>query len=75
MQTLLQVLGDLKIHDQSPIFKPTVQERRQRNKEPEVPMVRPIMLRTLGDQPGGGRHGEVKEMMTKEGFLEEVTPI
>lgn len=75
MKTLPQVLGDLKIHDQSPVFKPMVQERRQRNKEPEVPMVRPIMVRTLGDQPGSGRHGEVKEMMTKEGFLEEATLI
>lgn len=75
MQTLSQVLRDLKIRDQLPVFKPTVQERRQRNKEPEVPMVRPIMLRTLGDQPDGGRRGVVEEMMTKEGFLEEVTPI
>lgn len=33
------------------------------------------MLRTPGDQPGGGGHGKVKEMITKNGLLEEVAPI
>lgn len=40
------------MHEQVPVFKPPVQERRQKCKELEGLMVRPVILRMLGDQPG-----------------------
>lgn len=67
--------GGWKVWGPWPVFKPTVQQRRQGSKELEDPVVRLTMLQMPGDQLKGGYHGEVKEMKAQNGFWEEVTPV